>query len=85
VQQKGTLAKIKGIFRQPEAGERLESCKQELSRMVALFKVYQMNLFQCIFKSLAFIAGSGYRFNLVSNGENEEGCKKSNMNSLLPF
>ncbi|KAJ7257454.1 hypothetical protein C8J57DRAFT_1516916 [Mycena rebaudengoi] len=39
VQQKGTLAKIKGIFRQPEAGERLESCKQELSRMVALFKV----------------------------------------------
>ncbi|KAJ7218194.1 hypothetical protein C8J57DRAFT_1598276 [Mycena rebaudengoi] len=37
-QQKGTLGKIKGLFRQPEAGERLERCKQELSRMVGLFK-----------------------------------------------
>ncbi|KAJ7233078.1 hypothetical protein C8J57DRAFT_1578286 [Mycena rebaudengoi] len=37
-QQKGTLGKIKQLFRQPEAGERLERCKQELSRMVGLFK-----------------------------------------------
>ncbi|KAJ7255982.1 hypothetical protein C8J57DRAFT_1517737 [Mycena rebaudengoi] len=37
-QQKGALGKIKGFFRQPEAGERLESCKQELSRMVEIFK-----------------------------------------------
>ncbi|KAJ7247015.1 hypothetical protein C8J57DRAFT_1724666 [Mycena rebaudengoi] len=37
-QQKGTLGKIKALFRQPEAGERLETCKQELSRMVGLFK-----------------------------------------------
>ncbi|KAJ7200265.1 P-loop containing nucleoside triphosphate hydrolase protein [Mycena rebaudengoi] len=37
-QQKGTLGKIKGLFRQLEAGERLEACKQELSRMVELFK-----------------------------------------------
>ncbi|KAJ7266710.1 hypothetical protein C8J57DRAFT_1617923 [Mycena rebaudengoi] len=37
-QQKGTLGKIKGLFIQPEAGERLETCKQELSRMVGLFK-----------------------------------------------
>ncbi|KAJ7227960.1 hypothetical protein C8J57DRAFT_1730742 [Mycena rebaudengoi] len=37
-QQKGTLRKIKGLFRQPEAGERLETCKQELNRMVGLFK-----------------------------------------------
>ncbi|KAJ7206155.1 hypothetical protein C8J57DRAFT_1484863 [Mycena rebaudengoi] len=28
----------KGFFRQPEAGERLETCKQELNRMVGLFK-----------------------------------------------
>jgi hypothetical protein len=38
-QQKGTLGKIKGLFRQPEASERLETYKQELSRMVELFKV----------------------------------------------
>ncbi|KAJ7265596.1 hypothetical protein C8J57DRAFT_1132743, partial [Mycena rebaudengoi] len=37
-QQKGTLGKIKGLFRQPEVVERLETCKQELSRMVQLFK-----------------------------------------------
>ncbi|KAJ7247735.1 hypothetical protein C8J57DRAFT_1673528 [Mycena rebaudengoi] len=37
-QQRGALRKIKGLFRQPEAGERLEACKQELSRMVELFK-----------------------------------------------
>ncbi|KAJ7234115.1 hypothetical protein C8J57DRAFT_1575548 [Mycena rebaudengoi] len=37
-QQKGTLGKIKGLFRQPEVAERLEKCKQELSRMVELFK-----------------------------------------------
>ncbi|KAJ7247057.1 hypothetical protein C8J57DRAFT_1724691 [Mycena rebaudengoi] len=37
-QQKGTLGKIKGLFRQPEAGERLERCKQELSQMLRLFK-----------------------------------------------
>ncbi|KAJ7257449.1 hypothetical protein C8J57DRAFT_1721217 [Mycena rebaudengoi] len=37
-QQKDTLGKIKGLFRQPEAAERLEKCKQELSRMVELFK-----------------------------------------------
>ncbi|KAJ7264352.1 hypothetical protein C8J57DRAFT_414126 [Mycena rebaudengoi] len=37
-QQKGTLGKIKGLFRQPEAAERLEKCKQELGRMVELFK-----------------------------------------------
>ncbi|KAJ7233076.1 hypothetical protein C8J57DRAFT_1578277 [Mycena rebaudengoi] len=37
-QQKGTLGKIKQLFRQPEAGERLETCKQELNRMVGLFK-----------------------------------------------
>jgi hypothetical protein len=42
VQHKGTLGKIKGLFRQPKAAERLETCKQELSRMVELFKVYQM-------------------------------------------
>ncbi|KAJ7248825.1 hypothetical protein C8J57DRAFT_1672697, partial [Mycena rebaudengoi] len=38
VQHKGTLGKIKGLFRQPKAAERLETCKQELSRMVELFK-----------------------------------------------
>ncbi|KAJ7264293.1 hypothetical protein C8J57DRAFT_1718718 [Mycena rebaudengoi] len=37
-QQKSTLGKIKSFFRQPEAGERLETCKQELSQMVGLFK-----------------------------------------------
>ncbi|KAJ7270369.1 hypothetical protein C8J57DRAFT_1605319 [Mycena rebaudengoi] len=37
-QQKGVLRKIKGLFRQPEVGERLEACKQELSRVVELFK-----------------------------------------------
>ncbi|KAJ7203224.1 hypothetical protein C8J57DRAFT_1735354 [Mycena rebaudengoi] len=37
-QKKGTLRKIKGLFRQPEAGERLEKCKQELNWMVGLFK-----------------------------------------------
>ncbi|KAJ7265635.1 hypothetical protein C8J57DRAFT_1718273 [Mycena rebaudengoi] len=37
-QQKGTLGKIKGLFRQPEAVERLDTCKQEFSRMVQLFK-----------------------------------------------
>ncbi|KAJ7256561.1 hypothetical protein C8J57DRAFT_1649890 [Mycena rebaudengoi] len=37
-QKKGTLGKIKGLFRQPEARERLETCKQELSQMVGLFK-----------------------------------------------
>ncbi|KAJ7246479.1 hypothetical protein C8J57DRAFT_727815 [Mycena rebaudengoi] len=37
-QQKGTLGKIKGLFRQPEAAERLKNCKQELRRMVELFK-----------------------------------------------
>ncbi|KAJ7210998.1 P-loop containing nucleoside triphosphate hydrolase protein, partial [Mycena rebaudengoi] len=37
-QQKGTLGKIKGFFRQPEAAEKVETCKQELSRMVGLFK-----------------------------------------------
>ncbi|KAJ7268546.1 hypothetical protein C8J57DRAFT_1717249 [Mycena rebaudengoi] len=37
-QQKGTLGKIKGLFRQPEAGERLQTCKQELNWMVGLFK-----------------------------------------------
>ncbi|KAJ7245540.1 hypothetical protein C8J57DRAFT_1524259 [Mycena rebaudengoi] len=37
-QQKGTLGKIKGLFRQPEAAERLETYKEELSRMVELFK-----------------------------------------------
>jgi hypothetical protein len=42
-QQKGTLAIIKGLFRQLEAAERLETCKLELSRMVELFKVYQAN------------------------------------------
>ncbi|KAJ7246958.1 hypothetical protein C8J57DRAFT_1674427 [Mycena rebaudengoi] len=36
--QKGTLGKIKGLFRQPGATERLESTKQELSRMVGIFK-----------------------------------------------
>jgi hypothetical protein len=41
-QQKGSLGKIKGLFRQPEAGERLQTCKQDLSRMVELFKVYHM-------------------------------------------
>ncbi|KAJ7249967.1 hypothetical protein C8J57DRAFT_1723780 [Mycena rebaudengoi] len=37
-QQKGTFGKIKGFFRQPEAAERLDTCKQELSRMVKLFR-----------------------------------------------
>ncbi|KAJ7278980.1 hypothetical protein C8J57DRAFT_1573985 [Mycena rebaudengoi] len=37
-QPRGTLGKIKGLFRQPEAAERLETCRQELSRMVELFK-----------------------------------------------
>ncbi|KAJ7245853.1 P-loop containing nucleoside triphosphate hydrolase protein [Mycena rebaudengoi] len=37
-QQKGTLAKIKGLFQQPEAAERLEKCKQELSKIIELFK-----------------------------------------------
>ncbi|KAJ7245231.1 hypothetical protein C8J57DRAFT_1679767 [Mycena rebaudengoi] len=37
-QQKGTLGKIKGLFRQPEAAERLDKCKQEFSWMVELFK-----------------------------------------------
>jgi hypothetical protein len=38
---KGTLGKIKGLFQQPEAAKRLEMCKQELGRMVELFKVCQ--------------------------------------------
>ncbi|KAJ7218197.1 P-loop containing nucleoside triphosphate hydrolase protein, partial [Mycena rebaudengoi] len=37
-QQKGTLGKIKGLFKQPEAPERLERCKQKLSQMVGMFK-----------------------------------------------
>ncbi|KAJ7264358.1 hypothetical protein C8J57DRAFT_1624960 [Mycena rebaudengoi] len=37
-QQKGTLGKIKGLLRQREVAERLEKCKQELGRMVELFK-----------------------------------------------
>ncbi|KAJ7202432.1 hypothetical protein C8J57DRAFT_1486002 [Mycena rebaudengoi] len=37
-QKKGTLGKIKGLFKQPEAREKLERCKQELSRMVGLFQ-----------------------------------------------
>ncbi|KAJ7267086.1 P-loop containing nucleoside triphosphate hydrolase protein [Mycena rebaudengoi] len=37
-QQKGPLGKIKGIFRQSEGVERLETCKQELSRIVQLFR-----------------------------------------------
>jgi hypothetical protein len=41
-QQKGTLGEIKGLFRQPEAGERLKTCKQDLSKMVELFKVNRM-------------------------------------------
>ncbi|KAJ7286758.1 P-loop containing nucleoside triphosphate hydrolase protein [Mycena rebaudengoi] len=35
-QPKGTLGKIKGLFQQP--AERLDMCKQELGRMVELFK-----------------------------------------------
>ncbi|KAJ7237095.1 hypothetical protein C8J57DRAFT_1568856 [Mycena rebaudengoi] len=38
--QKGALGKIKGLFRQPEAAERLEKCKQEFGRMVELFKAH---------------------------------------------
>ncbi|KAJ7289526.1 P-loop containing nucleoside triphosphate hydrolase protein [Mycena rebaudengoi] len=37
-QQKSTLGKIKGLFRQPEAAERLGKYKQELGRLVSLFK-----------------------------------------------
>jgi hypothetical protein len=74
-QQKGTLGKIKGLFRQPEAAERLEKCKQELSRMAELFRVCFTKLFQYLLKSLAFIAGSSHRLNLVSNGADEKGCK----------
>jgi hypothetical protein len=71
-QQKGALGKIKGLFKQPEAGERLEKCKQELCQMVGLFKVYQM---KCVSMHIQIIAGSSYRFNLVSNGANEKGCQ----------
>ncbi|KAJ7290365.1 P-loop containing nucleoside triphosphate hydrolase protein, partial [Mycena rebaudengoi] len=38
MQQKSTLGKIKGLFRQPEAADRLETWKQEFRRMVELFK-----------------------------------------------
>jgi hypothetical protein len=51
-QQKGTLGKIKGLFRHPEAAERLETCKQELSRMVELFKVNKM---KCISNHIQII------------------------------
>jgi hypothetical protein len=71
-QQKGTLGRIRGFFRQPEARERLEACKQELRRMAELFKVYQM---KCISMHIQIIAGSSYRFNLVTNGANEKECK----------
>ncbi|KAJ7244702.1 hypothetical protein C8J57DRAFT_1725593 [Mycena rebaudengoi] len=37
-QQKGTLGKIKRLFKQPEATGRLEKCKQELSKLVGLFR-----------------------------------------------
>ncbi|KAJ7270291.1 P-loop containing nucleoside triphosphate hydrolase protein, partial [Mycena rebaudengoi] len=37
-QQKGTLGKIKGLFRQPETAQKLERCKQEFSRLIGLFK-----------------------------------------------
>jgi hypothetical protein len=74
--QKGALGKIKGLFRQPEAAERLEKCKQEFGRMVELFKVCCTNLFQYILKSLAFIAGSCHRFNHVSNVADEKDAKE---------
>jgi hypothetical protein len=61
-QQKGTLGKIKGLFRQPEAADRLEKCKQELSKMIELFKVNQMN---CISVPIEILAGSSHRFNFV--------------------
>jgi hypothetical protein len=75
-QQKGALGKIKGLFKQPKAAERLETCKQELGRMVELFKVGQTNLIPMHVQSTwAFLAGSSNRFNLVSNGANEKRCK----------
>jgi hypothetical protein len=42
-QQKGPLQKMKALFRQAETGEKLEACKQELSRIVELFKVCSKN------------------------------------------
>jgi hypothetical protein len=70
--QKGTLGKIKGLFKQPDTAEKLDTCKQELGRIVELFKVYKMN---CMSTHIQFIAGTSYRFNLVSNGANAKGCK----------
>jgi hypothetical protein len=74
-QQKGALQKIKGLFRQPGAGERFEACRQELGRMAELFKVYQINWMSMYNQSWALVAGSSYRLNLVSNGTNAKGCK----------
>jgi hypothetical protein len=45
--------------------------------MVELFKVYHTNWIFMHTQSLALAAGSSYRFNLVSNGANEKGCKRT--------
>jgi hypothetical protein len=51
-QQKGTLGKIRGFFRQPEAATRLEICKQELKSAVEIFKVNETKSIEHIFKVL---------------------------------
>jgi hypothetical protein len=40
--------------------------------MLGLFKVYQI---KCVSVHIQIVAGSSYRFNLVSNGANEKGCQ----------
>jgi hypothetical protein len=45
--------------------------------MVGLFKVYQNKLDSMHNQSWALVAGSSYRFNLVSNGADEKGCERT--------
>ncbi|KAJ7257427.1 hypothetical protein C8J57DRAFT_1235144 [Mycena rebaudengoi] len=66
-QQKGTLGKIKGIFKQPEAAERLQTCKQELGRIVELFKVLGLqNLWKAEFRDSPGVLQSTPRY-IVTN------------------
>jgi hypothetical protein len=67
------LSKLKGLFRQPEARERLKECKQELRRLLDLFKVCLKIEIQST-SLMLFVAGSGYWFKLVANWTIEEGC-----------
>jgi hypothetical protein len=76
MQQKSTLGKIKGLFRQPEAADRLETWKQEFRRMVELFKVCQTNVFQCIFKLLASLQAQVTGSTLAQMGKMKKDAKE---------